>query len=184
MVALVITGIAFAIFTGLLFLGRIGEASYCFLAAVSALLGVVLHGFERLKELDFRNLRVILGEIQEAKEDLFVREERLKRIALPLAQLLAFTASSEGRMSSQSTWAAKRDWYKRKIRELVHALGLDPAEETDTLKYIRKYEEFDRVMGSREGLRIDDPDYEYVEGEIDRIAGELEEMLRTDATLA
>ena len=86
--SLAISGIAFAIFTALLVFGRIGEASYCFLVATATLLGLVLHGFGRLQELDLKNLRVVLREIEQTKKELFVREEKLRQIALPLAQII------------------------------------------------------------------------------------------------
>ena len=121
---LAISGIAFLIFTGLLWLGRIGEASYCFLVAASALLGLVLHGFARLQELDLKNLRLVLREIDQTKKELFVREEQLKAIAIPLAQIIALTGASEGRMGSKESWAIKREWYRQRIQALVNALQL------------------------------------------------------------
>src|SRR5437899_7686297 len=87
-VPLGISAFAFGIFTYLLWLRHIGEASYCFLVALTAMLGLVLHGFSRLQEFDLKNLRLVLREIRQTKEELFVREEKLKAIALPLAQII------------------------------------------------------------------------------------------------
>lgn len=94
---LAIPKIAFLAFTTLLFFGQVGEATYCFLVASAALIGLVLHGFSRLQELDLKNLRLILREIEQTKKELFVREEKLKAIVVPLAQIIAFTGVSEGR---------------------------------------------------------------------------------------
>jgi len=57
--------------------------------AATALLGLVLHGFCRLQELDLKNLRLVLREIEQTKKELFVREGKLKAIAIPLAQIIA-----------------------------------------------------------------------------------------------
>ena len=57
--------------------------------AATALLGLVLHGFGRLQELDLKNLRLVLREIEQTKKELFVREGKLKAIAIPLAQIIA-----------------------------------------------------------------------------------------------
>jgi len=97
-VSLFISATAFFIFTALLLLEHIGEASYCLLVALSTLLGLVLHGFGRLQELDLKNLRLVLREIKATKKELFVREEKLKEIVLPLAQVIALTGASEGRL--------------------------------------------------------------------------------------
>ena len=57
---LIISTIVFIVFTVLLYISKIGEASYAFLVAATALFGLVLHGFDRLKEIDLKNLRVVL----------------------------------------------------------------------------------------------------------------------------
>lgn len=179
---LVISTLAFTVFTALLWLGRIGEASYCFLVAAVALLGIVLHGFGRLQELDLKNLRLVLRELQDTKKELFVREEKLKAIALPLAQVIAFTGASEGRMGSQETWEAKREWYRQKIQALVDVLELSPAEAAEARKYSEKYAEFDRLLGARNGLQISDPDYQEVKGKLERLSAELIAMMKADTT--
>jgi len=179
-VPLAISGIAFLIFTGLLWLGRIGEASYCFLVAASALLGLVLHGFARLQELDLKNLRLVLREIDQTKKELFVREEQLKAIAIPLAQIIALTGASEGRMGSKESWAIKREWYRQRIQALVNALQLSSADAAETQKYADKYAEIDRVLGQREALKTTDPDYAEVKAKLEALSTELLAMMKAD----
>ncbi len=174
--------IAFAVFTWLLLGHHVGEASYCFLVALAAMLGLVLHGFGRLQEFDLRNLRLVLREIKETRQELFVREEKLKSIVLPLAQVIAFTGASEGRFGSAESWAAKRQWYRHKFKELVATLDLSAPELAAVNKYMDKYAEIDRVFGKREALRTTDPDYEQVRADLDRLASELNEMMKEDVT--
>jgi hypothetical protein len=177
---LVIFAIAFGTFTTLLFLGRIGEASYCFLFAASALFGLVLHGFARLKELDLKNLRVVLRELKQTKEELFVREEKLKAIALPLAEMIAFAGASEGRMGSKEFWPVMRGWYKRKLQGLIEALELNPVESSETQKYIQKYEEIDRALAKLEGHDRGDPEHEQAMTEAQRLSAELVALMKVD----
>lgn len=177
---LAISGIAFTIFTVLLMLGRIGEASYCFLVATTVLLGIVLHGFGRLQELDLKNLRLVLREIEQTKKELFVREDKLRAIALPLAQIIALTGASEGRFGSKESWAVKREWYKKKLQSLIDALELPAAEVSETQKYTEKYAEFDRTMGEREALMTTDQDYAEVKSKLEGLSSELVEMMKAD----
>lgn len=178
---LAISGIAFVIFTVLLFIDHIGEASYCFLVAATALLGLVLHGFGRLQELDLKNLRLVLRKIEKTKKDLFVREEKLKAIATPLAQLIAFSGASEGRLESQESWAAKRKWYKQKIESLISALQLSSAEAEETLKYMQKYSEIDDMLTVREGLKKTDIDaHKETREKLHVLNTELVEMMKKD----
>ena len=177
---LAVSAIAFAIFTALLWLGRIGEASYCFLVAAAALLGLVLHGFGRLQELDLKNLRLVLRDIEQTKKELFVREEKLKAIAIPLAQIIALTGASEGRFGSRESWQVKREWYKQRIDALSQALELSPSESLEIQKYTEKYAEIDRVMGQREALQTTDSDFTEVKQKLESLSLELLEMMKAD----
>jgi len=181
-VPLAISAIAFIIFTALLWLGHIGEAAYCFLVAAAALLGLVLHGFGRLQELDLKNLRLVLREIEQTKKELFVREEKLKAIAVPLAQIIALTGASEGRLGSRESWGVKREWYKKKLQSLISALELSSAESAETQKYTEKYAEIDRIFGQREALQTTDPDYKEIIARVETLSAELLEMMKTDLT--
>ncbi|MES9949820.1 MAG: hypothetical protein ABW118_12735 [Candidatus Thiodiazotropha sp.] len=177
---LVISIIAFAVFTVLLLVGKLGEASYSFLIAATALFGLVLHGFDRLKELDLKNLRIVLRELQETKKELFVREEKLKSIAIPLAQVVAFTGASEGRIANKESWSAKRKWYKKKLEELILSLDFTPDEEKEAKKFVEKYEEIDKLLADREALKITDADYAEVKKRIEQLSNELVELMRQD----
>jgi len=179
-VPLAIASIAFSIFTGLLWVGRIGEASYCFLVAAAALLGLVLHGFGRLQELDLKNLRLVLREIEQTKKELFVREEKLKSIAVPLAQIIALTGASEGRFGSRESWDVKREWYRQKLQQLITALELSSRESAETQKYTDKYAEFDHVHVQREALQTTDPDYKAVKARLEALSAQLLEMMKAD----
>lgn len=177
---LAISGVAFTAFTTLLLLARIGEASYCFLVAATALLGLVLHGFGRLQELDLKNLRLVLREIEQTKKELFVREEKLKAIAIPLTQIIALSGASEGRLGSRESWAVKREWYRQKVQSLVNALELSSAESLETEKYTNKYAELDRIFGKRDGLKATDRDYAEVKEKLEALSAELLEMMKAD----
>lgn len=177
---IVVAGLAFVTFTTLLILGQIGEASYCFLVASSALLGLVLHGFGRLQELDLKNLRLVLRDIEQAKKELFVREEKLKAIVVPLVQIVAFTGASEGRVGDRESFKLKREWYRRKVDALASALELAPIEAAEMQKYMNKYAEIDSTMGDRDILQTTDPDYHDVKARREKLAAELLEMLKVD----
>ncbi len=177
---LAIPTIAFLVFTTLLLLGKIGEVTYCFLVASAALLGLVLHGFSRLQELDLKNLRLVLREIEQTKKELFVREEKLKAIVVPLAQIVAFTGASEGRFVDLEAINLKREWYKRKVSELASALELATTETAEIQKYNEKYAEIDESMGGRGVLNISDPNYQAIKDNHEKLVSELFEMMKID----
>lgn len=177
---LLIVGIALAGFTALLVLGYVGEASYVLLVAGTALVGLVLHGFGRLQEIDLKNLKLVLRELKETKEELFVKQQQLKSLATPLAQIIAFSSAAEGRMTSKEFFALRAKWYRKKIKELVDALGIEYSEALETRKYLEKYEEIDKTLGTREGLQTTDPDYQAVKQRLAKLNEELNEMLRAD----
>ena len=177
---LLISSIAFAVFTTLLVLGYVGEAAYVFLAAGSALMGLVLHGFGRLQEFDLKNLKLVLRELKETKEDLFVKQQQLSSLAVPLAQIIAFSSAVEGRLSNKESFTLRRKWYKKKIQELIEALGIEAASDKETRKYLEKYEEIDKAFGERSVLQTSDPDYEIVKQRIEALNTEVNAMLKAD----
>lgn len=177
---LLISSVAFTVFTVLLILGYVGEAAYAFLAAVSALMGLVLHGFGRLQEIDLKNLKLVLRELKETKEELFVKQQQLSSLAVPLAQIIAFSSAVEGRLSSKESFSLRRKWYKKKVQELIEALGIDSVSDKETRKYLEKYEEIDKAFGERSVLQTSDPDYEVVKRRIEALSTEVNEMLKSD----
>lgn len=177
---LLIAGIALAGFTALLVLGYIGEAAYAFLAACMALLGLVLHGFGRLQEIDLKNLKLVLRELKETKEELFVKQQQLKSLAMPLAKIIAFSSAVGGRLTSKESFALRTKWYRKKIEELIEALGIESSEAAETRKYLEKYEEIDKALGAREGLHTTDPDYEAVKQRLETLNNEINETLKAD----
>lgn len=177
---LIIPILAFLIFITLLVVGKIGEASFCFLVAGNALLGLVLHGFGRLQELDLKNLRVVLREIKETKSELLVREERLKSVVIPLVQIMAYTGASEGRWSSSDSAALKRQWYKKKVADLIESLGFSSEEADEAKKFFEKYEEIDRLFAGRGALQTTDPDYPEVKERIASLSSEINAMIAKD----
>lgn len=177
---LAISTFVFAVFTALLYFEKIGEATYAFLIAATALFGLVLHGFDRLKEFDLKKLRFVLRELQETKKELFVREEKLKSIAIPLAQIVAFTGASEGRMGSKETWSAKRKWYKKKLEELIASLNFTEAEKEEARKFVEKYEAIDQLLAGRDALNINDPDYKETKEKLQKLSDEVIDLMEQD----
>lgn len=175
-----ISTIVFIAFTTLLYIGKIGEVSYAFLVPATALFGLVLHGFDRLKEIDLKNLRVVLRELQQTKKELFVREENLKSMAIPLAQMVAFTGASEGRMGSKESFSAKRKWYKKKLEELISSLDFSEDEENEANKFVKKYEEIDKLLAERSALQTTDSDYKETEEKIEKLSDEIIELMKQD----
>jgi hypothetical protein len=180
MISLLISSAAFITFTALLYLGKLGEATYAFLVAVTALFGLVLHGFGRLQELDLKNLRLVLRELQETKREIFVREEELKAVSVPLVQILAYQSAASGRWSDHESTSLSRAWYKKKIEGLIAALDVEDSQAVELRKFIEKYEEIDRLFAGRGALNINDPDYAEVKAKIDLLNSQVRSMLRKD----
>ena len=166
--------------TALLIAGYIGQFAYCFLIALSALLALVISGFGRLKELDIRQMRLVLHEMKETQKDIFVREERLKAIAIPLAQMLAYSGVSQGRWGSKNGWMATRQGYRRKLEDFSSALEASPSERAEISKYLALYSEIDSIV-SEGSLTTSDPDYQVKKTRVEQLSAQIESMLIADA---
>jgi len=63
-----VTGVMLSI--SLLFIEKIGEATFLVMLGGTAVVSIVLHGFSRLKEVSLRELKVTLSEVRQAQEKL------------------------------------------------------------------------------------------------------------------
>jgi hypothetical protein len=158
---LVISGTAFLVFTAFLVCGRIGEASYCFLVAASALFGLALHGFPRLQELDLKKGHMVLRELKQMNEELFVLEEKLKAIALPLAQIIAFASASKGAEVYCEGRLTLRTWSGRDGAGLhLAAWEVQPMGQIGRRKpKVQSREEYARPRDERDMVPFDDPSH-------------------------
>ena len=137
---LAIAVVAFLGFMALLIVGNIGEASYCVLLAGTALVSLVVKGFNRLRVFDLKNLKIVLADIEKAKEELTVQEQRFKAVLIPLVQIIAFTGAAEGRWRDSESSILKRDWYRKKLKVLlVEQLGVESKEAKEIKKFVEKY---------------------------------------------
>ncbi len=86
--------------TYLLIIDKIGSVSFVTLFLVIAIVSTALYLSDLLKELDIKNLRLILAEVKEVKKDIYAKAETVKKLGEELADLTAFNVTSVGRFSS------------------------------------------------------------------------------------
>lgn len=180
MVGALVSAVAVAGFTTLLWLDRIGQAAYCFLLAGTALTGLVLAAFDRLGELDLKNMRIVLHEIRQARDELLISEQRLRHVALPIVKMLAFSSAAEGRFGSAEGVSAKRAWCYRTIDQLAVRLDFTAADTAEVQKYIRLYKSIDQLFEQRSALPPGDPDRERLAAQASAISSQLVDMLKND----
>lgn len=87
--------------TYLLLIGKIGSVSFVTLFLGIAIVSTALYLSDRLKELDIKNLRLILAEVKEVKKDIYAKAEIVKKLGEELADLTAFNVTSVGRFASK-----------------------------------------------------------------------------------
>lgn len=155
-VALIVGAVALILFTGLLMSKHLGQMSYVSLLTATGLVCLVLHGFSRLRELDLKNLKVTLDKMERVKEEIFAKEEDLRRVSLLASQLIAFNSAFEGRMHDGESYRLQNEWYYQKIKELLDAVEASPETTADVLKYFHSLRNRDVSAGDQKKLKWDD----------------------------
>jgi hypothetical protein len=168
--------------TALLVLGHIGEVSYSFLFALITLISIVVQLFPRLKELDLKNLKLVLAEIKDTKAELYAREEDLKSISHIILLVLSYSTVTQGRWGSTKSIDLQKQWFQQKIEQLTDALQYSNDEKKEITKYISKYNEYDSLMKGRGALKTSDPDYKETKEKLEIISNEILEMLQEDVS--
>lgn len=107
----------------LLNVGKIGSVAFTTLFIAILLVSLALYGFDRLRELDIRNFKLILDEAKQIRKDIYAKTETVKNIGEELADL-AFSVTSVGRFSGpdlQKQMLESRD----KITTVLKEIGSD-----------------------------------------------------------
>ncbi len=180
MIPFLIALLGVALCTGLLLGKNIGAPTYCFLFALVALVSLVLHGFDRLQELDLKNLKMTLREMQKTKEEIFAKQEDLKMTALLMAQIMDLNNANQGRWGSAEGAVLRRNWNDKKMRELIKRFECNSTEIAEMTKFSNKYKELDELFEQKHGLKPDDPKFKELEIKIGLLSGEIDAFLRKD----
>lgn len=81
------------LFTTLLCFERLGQASYVVLMSALAVLAIVLYGFNRIREVDLKNLKVTLDKIEQVRDEVYAKAETLRGLAENLADIATILAT-------------------------------------------------------------------------------------------
>lgn len=112
--------------TYLLIIGKIGSVSFVTLFLGIAIVSTALYLSDRLKELDIKNLRLILAEVKEVKKDIYAKAETVKKLGEELADLTAFNVTHVGRLAP-SDLEEKMIEARGKIIKILKETGSDGA---------------------------------------------------------
>jgi hypothetical protein len=73
------------LFTTLLYLEKIGQVTYVSLLSFTAIVSLVLHGFSRVREIDLKNLKIVLDPMAEIKPGSYRDESTGNRIGISVS---------------------------------------------------------------------------------------------------
>jgi hypothetical protein len=88
-VSFLVAIVGMVLFTGLLIMGYISPAVYALLIPLLAATCFGIYGFNRLREIDFKNLKIILAEMKTVKEDIYATEKDLQKTVFLTVELIA-----------------------------------------------------------------------------------------------
>jgi hypothetical protein len=138
----------FALFTVLLSVGKIDQWAYVALLFGFALVSFVLRGFSRLQELDLKNMRLILREMKEVEENVYVREEDLRKASITFAEMLVTESSFAGRFGSERSNEIRRLWLNKKIKQLFDELSVSNVEYVKVFRVSNAFAKLDKHRDS------------------------------------
>jgi hypothetical protein len=107
--------------TFLLITKYISSSIYAILFSVILIIGIALYSFDRLKELDIKNLRIILSEAKEIRKDIYAKAEIVRKLGEEMADLTAFNVTRVGRFAPpnlQEKMLEARDKIKNILKEI------------------------------------------------------------------
>ena len=91
----IVASIACVLFTTLLCLHLLTEGYYSLLMCGTGILSLALLGFHRIRELDLKNLKLVMDKIEQAKDDIFAREQTVRALAEDVAEIALLTGTDK-----------------------------------------------------------------------------------------
>lgn len=86
-----------ALVSYLLYVGKIDATNFTVLFIVIALVSLALYGFDRLKEIDFKNLTLRLSEYREIQKDIYVAKKDITGTTKDIIEISYLLADGSGR---------------------------------------------------------------------------------------
>lgn len=147
-ISVVLGGVGFSTFTYLLMASKIGASDYSLLLGLLAVVCIVISVLSRLRELDLKNLKLTLERIEEAKKEIYAKEESLKKASHVLAELIAANSTLASIWGDDESNAYSKLIVLAKLKKLARELEFSSEEMGQILKYESALSEV--VLASKE----------------------------------
>ena len=101
--------------------GKLNSGYFTVYMCVVLICGLAFYGFDRLKELDLKNFKLILNEIKTVKDDVYAKAATVKKIGEEVAEFTSFSVITVGRFVGddlQEKMLEARDRIKVLLKEL------------------------------------------------------------------
>ncbi|MEW8352819.1 MAG: hypothetical protein AB2665_03385 [Candidatus Thiodiazotropha sp.] len=134
-ISVIVGVVGFVTFTYLLIDSKIGALGYSSLLGLLAIVCIVIPVLSRLKELDLKNLKLTLDKIEEAKKEIYAKEESLKETSHVLAELIAANSTLTGIWGDDESNSYSKDLIRAKIKKLAKQMEFSTEEMEQILKY-------------------------------------------------
>lgn len=134
-ISVIVGVIGFSTFTYLLIESKIETLGYSSLLGLLALVCIVIPVLGRLRELDIKNLKLTLEKIEEAKKEIYAKEESLKEASHVLSELIAANSTLTGIWGDDESNSYSKALIRAKLRKLAQKLQFSSAEMEQIFKY-------------------------------------------------
>lgn len=141
-----IGAILFALAIFLLLFDKLGPVTFTFFCGLVFMLYLALLGFPRLKELDLKNLRMLLAETKEVKKEIFLKKEDLKKHTLAFTKLVAFTGGMMTRAGDKAALDRRTKFIQKNCEKLLESLNASEEEKREAFKIINLLADYDQAV--------------------------------------
>ena len=151
-----IATIGFGTFTCLLVRDHIDSLAYVALLGLLAIVCMVLPLQNRLRELDVKNLKLTLEKIEDAKEEIYAKEESLRESAYLLADVMAVNSVVAPMLGDKESFEYGAELVKNRIEKLGKNLNIPQNRIDDLFKIERALADLQQYKGEeREAKWLD-----------------------------
>lgn len=115
--------------------------------SILALVCLVITMFQRLRELDLKNLKLTLHKIEEAKAEVFAKEEDLKASTLLLAELIVANSAVTGIWGDKDSSKYSKELIRKKAKDLLKNINVPDEKIREIFKYQQALDDIPKEAG-------------------------------------
>jgi len=108
--------------------------------------GLAFYTSDRLIEVSFKDISLILERAEKVKEKIFAKEQELRKTSVAIAKLSSFMAAMNLRIGEKEDYALRREFVRKNSESLLNSLNVSEEEKREAFEILNLTEQLEKAQ--------------------------------------